>query len=442
MRVLVVGSGGREHALCWKLSAESGVSEVLCAPGNAGIAAVARLLPINPADVDGLAAAVVRERIDLTVVGPELPLDRGIADHFSSLGLPLFGPSRAAAQLECSKIFAKDFMARHGIPTARYRVCSTSAEARAVVESAELGFPLVVKADGLAAGKGVVVAADAGNALTAIAAAMDERQFGDAGSRLVLEECLVGPEVSFFALCDGTTAVPLMTAQDHKRIFDNDQGPNTGGMGAFAPSPLVDGALDAQIMREIVQPVIDGMRSDGHPYRGFLYAGLMLTCRGPKVIEFNVRFGDPEAQVVIPMMDGALAPILRAAAEGRLQKAPSFSPLKHVGVVLASAGYPASNTNGVPISGLEEAAAAEGVLVFHAGTASTPVAAGCAPESGAKAAFGRTHRTVTAGGRVLTVVGRGATYQDAIDRAYGAVAKIHFEGMQYRRDIGRKALTS
>jgi phosphoribosylamine--glycine ligase len=426
MRILVVGSGGREHALARKFAGESAVSEVLCAPGNAGIAEVARLLPVHPGDVEGLAAAAVRERVDLTVAGPELPLDRGIADHFHAKGLPLFGPSRAAARLECSKVFAKDFMARHGIPTARYRACSSPSDARAIVEAGELGFPIVVKADGLAGGKGVVVAADEREANAAIAAAMDERQFGEAGARVVLEECLVGPEVSFFALCDGRKALPLMAAQDHKRIFDDDRGPNTGGMGAFAPSPLVDAALQARIMREIVDPVIEGMRRDGHPYQGFLYAGLMLTCQGPKVIEFNVRFGDPEAQVVIPMIDDDLAPILLAAALGRLERAPAFSPLKHVGVVLASAGYPGSSTNGVPISGLDETAAMNDVLVFHAGTATS----------------GGSPAIVTAGGRVLTVVGRGSTYQAAIARAYSAVEKIHFDGMQYRRDIGRKALIS
>jgi phosphoribosylamine--glycine ligase len=442
MRVLVVGGGGREHALARKLAEEPEVSDVLCAPGNAGIAEVARLLPVNAGDVEGLAAAAIRERVDLTVVGPELPLDRGIADLFAARRMPLFGPSRAAAQLECSKVFAKDFMARHGIPTARYRVCASSAEARAAIASGELGLPVVVKADGLAAGKGVVVAADEPEAISAIAAAMDERQFGEAGARVVLEECLVGPEVSFFALCDGTTAIPLMTAQDHKRIFDNDQGPNTGGMGALAPSPLVDQSLQERIMREIVNPVVAGMRADGHPYCGFLYAGLMLTCDGPKVIEFNVRFGDPEAQVVIPMISGDLGPILFSASQGRLRDAPAFSSLKHVGVVLASAGYPATSTNGAPITGLDEAAALDDVLVFHAGTAAAPVAAGCGPTAGVKAAFGRTHQVVTAGGRVLTVVGRGTSYRTAIEKAYAAVEKIRFDGMQYRRDIGRKVLNA
>ena len=424
MKVLVVGSGGREHALSWKLSRERGVSEVLCAPGNAGIGRVARVVPVAAADVDSLASLADSERVDLTVVGPELPLERGIVDVFRSRGLRVFGPSRHAARLECSKVFAKEFMSRHGIPTARYRVCSSADEARRIVASGELGFPVVVKADGLAAGKGVVVAQNADEANAAIRGAMEERQFGDAGARVVLEECLTGPEVSFFAICDGTRAVPLVTAQDHKRIFDEDQGPNTGGMGAFAPSPLADAAQQDRIMREVVDPVIAGMRADGHDYRGFLYAGLMMTCSGPRVIEFNVRFGDPEAQVVVPMIDDELAPHLAAAAEGSLDGSPRFSALKHVGVVLASAGYPASGPVGTPITGIDDAAGLEDVLVFHAGTASEGAA------------------TVTAGGRVLTVVGRGVSYAAAIERAYAGVSMISFDGMQYRRDIGRKALTS
>jgi phosphoribosylamine--glycine ligase len=440
MKVLVVGGGGREHALAWKLSQDPSVSEVLCAPGNAGIAQVARLAPVSPGDVTPLADLAERERVDLTVVGPELPLQNGIADLFTSRGLRVFGPSRAAARLECSKIFAKEFMSRHGIPTARYRVCDSGDAARAIVASGELGFPVVVKADGLAAGKGVVVAADRLQAEEAIASMMDERQFGEAGARVVLEECLTGPEVSFFALCDGRRAVPLTTAQDHKRAYDNDEGPNTGGMGAFAPSPLVDGPASERIMREIVDPVIAGMRAEGHEYRGFLYAGLMMTCDGPRVIEFNVRFGDPEAQVVIPMIDGSLAPALRAAADGGLTGGLSFSAVKHVGVVLASQGYPAAGPTGLPISGLAEASALEDVLVFHAGTSAAPVDAGCGPANGANAAFGRTHRILTAGGRVLTVVGRGPTFGAARARAYAAVDKIAFNGMHLRRDIGRKAL--
>ena len=424
MKVLVVGGGGREHALAWKLSRDRTVSEVVCAPGNAGIGAVARLAAVQAGDVDALAALAERERIDLTVVGPELPLERGIVDRFRARGLRVFGPSRAAARLECSKVFAKDFMSRHGIPTARYRVCSDAGSARAVVSSGALGFPLVVKADGLAAGKGVVVARDRIEAEDAIRASMEDRQFGDAGSRVVLEECLSGPEVSFFALCDGTRALPLMTAQDHKRVFDNDEGPNTGGMGAFAPSPLIDDAQHDRIMREIIGPVMAGMRADGHEYCGFLYAGLMLTCAGPRVIEFNVRFGDPEAQVVIPMIEGDLAPYLSAAAEGALTDPPRFSTQKHVGVVLASRGYPASSPAGLPISGIPDAERLEDVLVFHAGTATAPAG------------------VVTAGGRVITVVGRGPSYDAAIERAYAGAQRISFDGVHYRRDIGRKALVS
>jgi phosphoribosylamine---glycine ligase len=423
MKVLVVGGGGREHALAWKFASEGSVSEVLCAPGNAGIGESARLVDVAPGDPGALAALAKRESIDLTVVGPELPLDRGIADLFASRGLRIFGPSRAAAQLECSKVFAKAFMARHGIPTARYRAASNAAEAHAIVASGELGFPLVVKADGLAAGKGVVVAPDRDTADLAVKGAMEDRQFGDAGSRVVLEECLTGPEVSFFAICDGCRAAPLMSAQDHKRVFDGDEGPNTGGMGAFTPSPLVDAPLQQRIMRAIVSPVVEGLRRDGHEYRGFLYAGLMLTCDGPKVIEFNVRFGDPEAQVVIPMIASDLAPRLAAAAEGALDDASiDFRPERHVGVVLASRGYPSSGPAGFPIRGLAEAARLDDVLVFHAGTAR------------------QGHDVVTAGGRVLTVVGRGATFGDAIARAYAGVSKISFDGMHYRHDIGRKAL--
>jgi phosphoribosylamine---glycine ligase len=423
MKVLVVGSGGREHALVWKLAAERAVDEVMCAPGNAGIARSARTADVSAGDPSALAALAEREAIDLTVIGPELPLDRGIVDLFHSRGLRILGPSRAAAQLECSKVFAKAFMARHGIPTARYRACDTAAEAHAVVASGELGFPLVVKADGLAAGKGVVVAPGVEAARAAVGAAMEERRFGDAGSRVVLEECLVGPEVSFFAVCDGTRATPLMSAQDHKRVFDGDEGPNTGGMGAFTPSPLVDETLQARVMQEIINPVMAGFRSEGLEYRGFLYAGLMLTCDGPKVIEFNVRFGDPEAQVVIPMIADDLAPRLAAAADGTLDLSPvAFRPEPHVGVVLASPGYPASGPLGAPIRGLDAAARVDGVLVFHAGT----VRQGDA--------------VVTAGGRVLTVVGRGHTFAESIARAYEGVSKISFAGMHYRSDIGRKAL--
>jgi phosphoribosylamine--glycine ligase len=425
VKVLVVGSGGREHALVRTLARRVGAVDVWCAPANAGIARDARLVSARADDLDSLLSLAERERFDLTVVGPELPLDLGIVDRFRADGHRIFGPARAAARLECSKAFAKTFMARHGIPTARYRVCQSAADARSIVASGELGLPIVIKADGLAAGKGVVVAGDRAEADAAIDAAMEERQFGDAGSRVVVEECLSGPEVSFFALCDGYRAVPVGTAQDHKRIFDDDRGPNTGGMGAFAPSPLVDAAMAERIMREIVEPVIAGMRAEGGEYCGFLYAGLMLTCDGPKVIEFNVRFGDPEAQAVLPLLEIDLAALLATAADGRLEA--ETTPVRtssdvSVCVVLASEGYPGPVKTGVPIHGIDDASRLDGVEVFHAATA---------VDRG---------ELVTAGGRVLTVTGRGATYADAIARAYDGVGKISFDGMQYRNDIGRKAL--
>jgi phosphoribosylamine---glycine ligase len=422
MKVLVVGGGGREHAIAAKLASELGASAVYCAPGNPGIQRVATLERVDPADPEAVLALAARRAIDLTVVGPELPLDRGIADRFEAAGRPVFGPTRAAAQLECSKAFAKDFMARHGIPTARYRVCTSAPEANTAVASGELGFPIVVKADGLAAGKGVVIAADEAEARNAIHAAMEEHRFGSAGSRLVLEECLTGPEVSFFAICDGTRAVPVTSAQDHKRIFDGDRGPNTGGMGAFAPSPLVDEPVRSRIMKEIVGPVLRGMRAEGAPYRGFLYAGLMLTCDGPKVIEFNVRFGDPEAQVVMPLVASDLHPLLAAASEGALDadRIIAMKPQVSVGVVLASSGYPGDVMTGQRIDGLEEAGTIPDVTIFHAGTAM------------------KENHVVTAGGRVLTVVALGGDYAAARARAYEAVSRIHFDGMQYRHDIGLK----
>ncbi len=424
MRVLVIGSGAREHALVARLSADRDVGEILTAPGNPGIASLGRLVKASAGDVDALVDVAEREQIDLTVVGPELPLSLGLADRLSECGRLVFGPTQAAARLESSKAFAKDFMARHAVPTARFRICHAIDEALACVRSGEFGPPVVVKADGLAAGKGVVVATDRETAEAAITAAMQDRRFGAAGDAIVIEECLTGPEVSFFVVCDGQRAVPIGTAQDHKRIFDDDRGPNTGGMGAFAPSPLVDAALEARILREIVEPVIAGMAADGHPFSGFLYAGLMLTPDGPKVIEFNVRLGDPEAQVILPLIDEPLLPLLVAGAAGALrQPSVRVASDRLVGVVLASRGYPESSESGKPIDGIERAEALPGVSVFHAGTER----------------HGR--EIVTAGGRVLTVVGRGADYAAAIERAYEGVAQISFDGMQYRRDIGRKALS-
>lgn len=423
MRVLILGAGAREHALVWKLSVDRTASEILCAPGNAGIARLARVVPVDLTDPRAILDLAETERIDMTIVGPELPLTFGVADLFAAKGRPLLGPTRAAAELESSKAFAKDFMARHDVPTARYQVCESSSAAYQVLASGELGYPVVVKADGLAAGKGVVVAADRQAAEQAVHAAMIDRQFGAAGVRVVLEECLEGREASFFVISDGERAVPFLTAEDHKRIFDGDQGPNTGGMGAFAPSPLVTPALHDEIMRTIVHPVIAGLRQEGRAYRGFLYVGLMLTRDGPKVIEFNVRLGDPEAQVILPMLEDELLPLVAEAASGSLRRTSCcFSRDPRVGVVLASGGYPGEFTSGTPISGTQIAESMPGVLVFHAGTTV------------------RDGHCVTAGGRVLTVVGQGSRYEKAAEAAYRGANAITFAGCHFRRDIGARAI--
>jgi phosphoribosylamine---glycine ligase len=423
MNVLVIGGGAREHALIRRLAADPDVEGLVCAPGNPGIA---RLVPITPADLnspDALLAVAERIRADLTVVGPELPLSLGVADRFAEAGLQICGPTAVAARLESSKGFAKAFMARHSIPTARFHIAASLDDALRVVRSGEFGMPVVLKADGLAAGKGVVIAADLAAAEDALVAAMREHRFGAAGDTVVIEECLAGPEVSFFVLSDGARALPIGSAQDHKRILDDDLGPNTGGMGAFAPSPLCDAALSARVMREIVNPVIAGMAAEGHPFGGFLYVGLMLTAAGPRVIEFNVRLGDPETQVILPLIDEPLAPLLLAAAKGQLDvPACRLGSDCAVGVVFASRGYPDSSESGQPIAGIEQAESIPGVSVYHAGTAI------------------RDGQLVTAGGRVLTVVGRGRDFAEAISRAYAGVTPIHFDGMQFRRDIGRKAL--
>jgi phosphoribosylamine---glycine ligase len=422
MRVFVIGSGAREHALVARLLDDPDPPELVCAPGNPGIASLARTVPAHVSSPDDLARIAEAERIDFTIVGPEVPLSAGVADRFAADERLLFGPTQAAAQLETSKAFAKAFMTRHRVPTARFRICDDARDATASIRDSEFGFPVVIKADGLAAGKGVVIAGTREDGEAAITAAMTDERFGAAGRRLVIEEHLTGPEVSLFVVSDGTRAIPIGTAQDHKRIFDNDQGPNTGGMGAFAPSPLIDEPLHRRVMTEIVEPVIRGMASEGRPYRGVLYVGLMLTSSGPRVIEFNVRFGDPEAQVILPLVDEPLLPLLMAAARGHLQQsACRLSSRRLVGVVIASRGYPESSESGQPITGIENAERG-GVRVLHAGTAT------------------RNGQLVTAGGRVLTVVAGGRDFSEAIANAYGGVDKIHFDGMQYRRDIGKKAL--
>jgi len=425
MTVLVVGGGGREHALVWALSRDRSVSRIICAPGNAGIADLAACIAVDVADSQAVLALAAAVKADLTIVGPELPLTRGVVNAFAAAGRAIVGPTREAAALESSKAFAKAFMSRHSVPTARYRVCDDPAAALGVIASGEFSYPVVLKADGLAAGKGVVVAPDRAAAEAAVREAMVARRFGDAGDRVVIEEFLEGREASFFVVTDGRAAVTLPSAEDHKRAFDRDQGPNTGGMGAFAPSPLIDAAASRRVLDEIVYPVIEGMRAEGREFRGFLYVGLMMTRDGPKVVEFNVRLGDPETQVVLPLVGDGFVPILSQAAAGRLEEtACPASDRAAVGVVLASAGYPEKYETGKRITGLERASSMGDVLVFHAGTAA------------------RGGDIVTAGGRVLTVVGLGTDYREAIRRAYEAAGLVSFEGRHFRRDIGARAVMS
>jgi phosphoribosylamine--glycine ligase len=422
--ILVLGAGAREHALAATLGAEAGVRHVLCAPGNAGMAAIGRTAAVDLSQPGAVLALARSEGVALTVVGPELPLSVGVVDLFRGAGEPIVGPTRAAARLETSKGWAKSFMARHGVPTAPFEITDDEETAIDIVRSGRLGWPLVIKADGLAAGKGVVLADAEPEAIATVRDMMSGRRFGEAGARVVLEACLRGPELSYFVLTDGKTAVALGTAQDHKRAFDDDQGPNTGGMGAFAPSPMVDDALNARVLAEIVEPVLAGMREEGHPYTGFLYCGLMLTAEGPMVIEFNARLGDPEAQVLLPL-GGPLLPLLQGAASGSLDgRHPRLPAARRVGVVVASRGYPDTFETGHEIEGLADAAALPDVRVYHAGTRRND------------------GRTVTSGGRVLTVVGSGSDFPSAIAHAYAGVDKIHFKGAFARRDIGRKALAS
>jgi phosphoribosylamine--glycine ligase len=420
--ILVLGAGAREHALAATLAAEPGVTKLLCAPGNAGMAAAGRTIPVDLSQPGAVLALARSHHVSLTVVGPELPLSVGVVDLFRGAGEPIVGPTMAAARLETSKAWAKSFMARHRVPTAPFELTDDEDVAIEIVRAGRLGWPLVIKADGLAAGKGVVLAESEAEAVATVRDMMSGRRFGDAGARIVLERCLRGPEVSYFVLTDGTTAVTLGTAQDHKRAFDDDSGPNTGGMGAFAPSPLVDDALNGRVLAEIVEPVLAGMREEGHPYTGFLYCGLMLTPEGPMVIEFNARLGDPEAQVLLPLGE-PLLPLLERAAAGTLDsRLPRLPGDRRVGVVVASRGYPDTFETGYEINGLADAAALPGVRVYHAGTRQ------------------RDGHVVTSGGRVLTVVGSGADFAAAIANAYAGVDKIRFTGAFARRDIGRKAL--
>lgn len=417
MRVLVIGSGGREHSIAWKLHREG--ATLFCAPGNPGIADVATCLPHLSDDLDALARWATDSHIDITVVGPEAPLAAGAVDTFARRGLPAFGPTQAAAALESSKAFMKRLCLRYGIPTSPCRIFEDAATATAYVRNA--GRPLVIKADGLAAGKGVTVAASVDEGLAAVETMMVTRQFGDAGARVVIEEVLEGEEISIFALCDGTALAPLLAAQDHKRVLDDDRGPNTGGMGAYAPVPTVSTQLRDRITDEILEPVLWAMAQEGRPYRGVLFAGVMLTPEGPKVLEFNVRLGDPEAQVLLPLLDAPLADAIDAVLGGRVERwVPRWRPEAAVCVVLASEGYPGAPRTGRTITGLECAAACDGVLVFHAGTAV------------------RDGSVMSAGGRVVNIVGVGANLTEARARAYRAVDVVQFDGKQFRRDIGAR----
>ncbi len=421
MKVLVVGSGGREHSLCWAIAASPLCDKLYCAPGNAGIAADAECIDIDAEDIDGLIAFVEKQDIDFVVVGPEAPLILGLVDRLDAMGVKSFGPTAAAAILEGSKGFTKDFCAKYDIPTAAYRRFTEPEAAKQWVR--EQGAPIVVKADGLAAGKGVTVAADVDEALAAIDAAMVDGQFGEAGAELVVEAFLEGEEASFFALCDGESALPMMSAQDHKAVFDGDKGPNTGGMGAYAPAPVMTEAMADTVMEKIVRPTVEGMKAEGRPYKGVLYAGLMITDDGPELIEYNVRFGDPECQVLMVLLMSDILIALVAAADGVLDSFDlRWRDEAALSVVMASNGYPGGYEKGTEIDGVE-LAASEDTVIFHAGTTRR--------EDG---------QLLATGGRVLNVTGFGPTVKAAQTAAYAAVDRIDWPGGFCRRDIGWRAI--
>ncbi len=423
MRILVIGSGGREHALVWKLLQSPRVRVVFCAPGNGGIARVARCIPISPDDHAAIIEFVRKEQIDYVVIGPEGPLASGLADALLQTGTGVLGPTYEAAQLESSKVFAKDFMVRHAIPTAPYTTYQDPQLALAFLKSDETRYPIVIKADGLAAGKGVVVARSAAEALDAIRRIMVDREFGSAGDRVIIEECLEGIEASYIVFTDGDTILPAVAARDHKAVFDNDAGPNTGGMGAYSTDDILGTELERDVLKRIIQPVIQGMKHEGFPFQGILYAGLMLTSRGPQVLEFNVRMGDPEGQVILPRLKSDFAELCEAICHRRLK---SYKAVWDSGaavcIVLASGGYPGSYEKGKVITGLEMAEEDRRVAVFHAGTRL------------------QGDRFVTDGGRVLGVTAVDQDLASAMMLAYEAVNKVHFDAMHYRRDIGLKGL--
>ena len=421
MKILVIGNGGREHALAWKLRRDDPAARIFCAPGNAGTAELAENVPVQASDVEGLVVWARENRPDFTVVGPEVPLCLGVVDAFEAAGLPAFGPSKAAARLEGSKAFAKEVMRAAQVPTAEAETVRSEAEARAAI--ARLGIPVVLKADGLAAGKGVSVCMEEKQVEAALKDMFTDAKFGDSASEVLVEQYLEGEEASVLAFVDGKTVVPLASAQDHKRLLDGDAGPNTGGMGAYSPAPAVTPDMLAVVKAHVLQPVVDEMARRGTPYRGVLYAGLMLTASGPKVLEFNCRFGDPETEAILPRLSTPLLPALRACMDGTLASCPvEWDPRPAVCVVMVSGGYPESYPKGMPISGLDEASRQENVVVFHAGTAV------------------KDGSVVTSGGRVLGVTALGAGIREAVAAAYKAVVKISFDGAGYRSDIAHRAL--
>lgn len=421
MKILVIGGGGREHALVWKIAQSPKVKKIFCAPGNAGIAKQATCLQLSADDIDGLLNFALKEKIDLTVVGPELPLTAGIVDKFESTGLRIFGPGGKAARLEGSKGFAKALMKKYRIPTADYKAFTDFKKALSYVKKKKT--PLVIKADGLAAGKGVILCATEKEAIDALHHIMVKKAFGKAGDTAVIEEMLTGEEASFLVFTDGKTIVPLPTSQDHKAIYDGDRGPNTGGMGAYSPAPVIDDALHQKIMNEVMIPTVKAMAAEGAPYKGVLYAGLMIKNGTAKVLEFNTRFGDPEAQPLLMRMKTDLVDVMEATVDGNLSKIiPAWDRRPSVCVVMAAKGYPGSYQKGVPITGIAAASRMKDVVVFHAGTAF------------------KDKKPVTNGGRVLGITALGDTLEGAIDRAYAAVSKIKWSGAYFRKDIGQKAL--
>jgi phosphoribosylamine--glycine ligase len=421
MKILVVGGGGREHALVWKIAQSPKVAKIYCAPGNAGISKQATIVSIKANDLNGLLQFALSERIDLTVVGPEEPLTKGIVDLFESKGLAIFGSTQKAAELEGSKAFAKEMMKKYHIPTASYEIFEDPKEAKDYIR--KCGAPIVVKADGLAAGKGVIVCKTVEEAFQNVERIMVEKIFGEAGRRVVVEEYLVGEEASFLAFTDGKVILPMASSQDHKPIFDGDEGPNTGGMGAYSPAPVVTDQVHERILERVLRPLIQGMREEGRPYKGVLYAGLMIRDYQPKVLEFNARFGDPETQPILMRMKGDLVPILEACIKGNLsQHRIEWDTRASVCVVMASKGYPGDYEKGKAIEGLERVSGIKDVFVFHAATAL------------------KDGRMVTDGGRVLGVTGLGEDVAKAIEKTYEAVRTISWDGVQYRKDIGRKAL--